>query len=270
MVDGDPADVLQDVQLARANGRQVGRLVLDRAVREFVDEGDLVALPPDRRPVPVGRPADVGLGVAGNETLQREGPGAGDVPPVLGVDIAEFPGHDPREVAVAEAVVPLGVELAELEDHRVVVPRHDAIDVVEVGRDRLRTVAQALVTEHDVMGVQFPRLHHAGFLRKHHAPPDIDDQGQRVFPLPARGHLAADRLGGKVRLGDESLIAAPHRGLIEIGDEELLVEHPRVVVLLPVPVRRVPGEGRQGDVDRADVQLAAVAGRLHRRRARLE
>ena len=270
VVDGDPADVLEDVQLARPQRGQAGRLVLDRPVDEPVDERDLVALAADRGPVPVVRAADVGLRVAGDEPLQREGPGAGDVPPVLGIDLGQFPGHDAREVAVAEAVVPLRVELPELEDDRVVVPGHDAVDVVEVGRDRLRAVALALETEHDVVGVEFPRLHHAGFVRERHAAPHFDDQGQRVFPLPARGHFAPDRLRGQVGLGDESLVAAADRGLVEIGDEELLVEHPRVVVLLPVPVRRVPGQRRQGDVDRADVQLAAVPGRLDRRRARLE
>ena len=112
------------------------------------------------------------------------------------------------------------------------------------------------------MGVEFAPRHDPGLVRDEDAPPHRDDERQRVLPFPALGQLAADDLGGQIGLGNESLVTTPDRRLVEVADEELLVEHPRVVVLLPVPVRRVPRQRRQGHVDRAHVQFAAVARRL--------
>ena len=141
VVHGNPPSHLQDVQLAGAQRRQPGRLVLDDAVGHVIDERNGVVLGANALPIPVVGVLDVALGVAAHVSGELERAGAGDVAPVPAIDGAKLPGNDGGVVAVAEAVGPLRIELAEVEHHRVVAARLQALDVVKVRGDAARTGA---------------------------------------------------------------------------------------------------------------------------------
>jgi hypothetical protein len=75
------------------------------------------------------------------------------------------------------------------------------------------------------------------------------------------GVRAFDGIGRNPCVGIEAVLAAVAFGFAQVGGEQLLV-HAAVVIDLPVPVGWVPRQCRQRDVDRADLELAAVFGRL--------
>ncbi len=184
LVDRGPAQPLHDVDLAGAQHRVARGLVLDRAQHHLVDEGQLVVLVADALAVPVLRVLRVGARIALHELRQRERARAVDVLPVGGAGGGDFLGHDPRVVAPAEAVVPLGVELLEAEQHGVLVARLDLADVIEIGRDLLGAGLLPAVAEHHVLGDQLALLHHAGLGRELDALAQLDLQRQRIGPFP--------------------------------------------------------------------------------------
>ena len=199
-VDVLPADRLQHVELAGAQRRDVGRLVLDRAIGDLVDERQLVFGVADLLLVPVVGVLDVDVGVAGDELAQRVGAGAVDVLPVVGAGVGHFLGMDRRVVAPAEAVIPFGEVVLHVEDDGVAVGGLDAIDVVEVGQQLLGAGVQPVVGEDDVLGGELALLHDAGLLGEHHALAHLHLDAQRVLlPFPLLDQLAADGVGRRAR-----------------------------------------------------------------------
>ena len=235
-----PADVLQQVELGGAQRGQVGRLVLDRAIDDLVEERQLVLDAVDLLLVPVDRVLGVGVGAALDEIAQHERAGAVHVLPVGGARVGDFLRGDGRVVAPAEAVVPFGVEVLEGEDDRVLAGRLDLLDMVEVARDLLGAVGQPVEGEDHVLGGQLALLHDARLLREHHALAQVDRELERILaPHPLLGQFAANRVGGQPGIGIEGILAAVALALGEVGGEELLVELAGVVVQLPVPVGRI-------------------------------
>ena len=254
-----PADVLQQVELGGPQCRQVGRLVLDGAEDQLVEERKLVFLAADLDLVPVDRILAVGVGAALDEVAQHERAGAVHVLPVGGAGVGHLLGGDGRVVAPAEAVIPFGVEVLEGEDDGVLVRRLDLLDMIEVARDLLGAGAEPVIGEDDVLGRQLALLHDARLFGKHHALAQVDGEPQRVLaPHPFLRQLAADRVRGQPGVGVERILPAVLLALGEIGGEELLVELAGVVVELPVPVGRIERQGRQRHVDGAHLQRAAV------------
>ena len=194
VVHDNPTNDLEDIDLRRTQGGELGCLVLDDAVVERVDKGDGVALLADTFLVPVTRVLLVVVQVALNVVLKGEWTGTHHVSPVVAVDVSGLPGHDLVVVAVAVLVGPLGMEFPEFVNHGIAVPGVHLAEVLEVAGYFLGAVFYQLVTEHYVIGDKFPRLHDAGFLREHDAPAQVHHQLEAAvlvfFPLPAFGQFA--------------------------------------------------------------------------------
>ncbi len=235
-----PAYAFHDVELARAQHGVARGFVLDGAQHHLVDEGQLEILAAHLLGIPVQGVARIGAGVALHELGQLERAAAIDVLPVAGAGAGHLLRHDAGVVAPAEAVVPLGVVLAEAEQHRMLVLRLHLGQVVEIGGDLLRAFGLARVAEDHVVRHQFALFHHAGLGREPDALAQPDFQRLRIEPLPAFGQLAADGVLGQPRVGLEAVLAAEAPGLGQVGHEQLLVDLAGVVVLLPVPVGQVP------------------------------
>ena len=260
VVHGNPADRFEDVDLGGANGREVGRLVLDDAVFHAVHEGHRVVAPADAFAVPVVGVPGVGVRIALDVPGQFERPGADHGAPVLAVHRVDLARHDERVVAVAEAVGPLGIELVEAEHDGVVVARLDGVEVVPVvALGLLGAVVDQVERIHDVVRVKLPCGHDPGTVHEHDPAAQMDHQRAVVFPLPAFREFPAQGIVGNVRLGDEPLRTALVDALVEVRGEQLLANQAVVVVALPRPIHGIPGQRGQRDVDRADVQGAAVA-----------
>ena len=258
-IDVLPADRLEDVELAGAQRGDPGRLVLDGAIDDLVDERQLVLLAADLLAAPVERVLGVGVGVAGDVVGELEGAGADRVLPVGGAGVDHLLGVDRRVVAPAEAVVPLGVEVLHVEDDRVLVRRLDLRDVVEVALLLLGARDQAVEAEGHVLRRELAALHDARLLGEHHALAQLDLDPERVLlPLPALGQLALDRVLRQVAVGHEGVRAAAALGLRQVALEELFEVLAGVVVQLPVPVVGIERQRRQRHVDGADLERAAV------------
>ena len=259
VVGGAPADVLQQVELGGAQRRQVGRLVLDRAIHDLVEERQLVLDAVDLFLVPVDRVLGIGVGAALDEVAQHERAGAVHVLPVGGAGIGDLLRGYGRVVTPAEAVVPLGVEVLEGEDDGVLAGRLDFLDVIEVARDLLGAVGEAVEGEDDILRGQLTLLHDARLLREHHALAQVDRELERVLaPHPLLREFAADRVRGQPGIGIERILAAVALALGQVGGEELFVELAGIVVQLPVPIGRIEGQCRQRHIDGADFERAAI------------
>ncbi len=131
--------------------------------------------------------------------------------------------------------------------------------MVEVGRDLLRALVDALEAVDHVVGDQLARFHHAGLGREHDALAQLHLQAPRVLQqLPALRQLALQAIGRQPAVDDEGMLAAIAPGLAEVGHHQLLVDQPRVLVELPCPVHRIEAQRRDGVVHVGDAERAAV------------
>ena len=195
-----PADDFENVELAGAQRRDLRRLVLQDAVGELVDERQLEFGFAELFPSPVDRVLHIGLRVAGQVFRDHERSGAVDVLPVVAARVHHLLREDRGVIAPGEAVIPLGVELLEMEDHRIAVRRLDAFDVIEILGDLARALVAVVVAEQHVLRRQFARLHHAGLVGKHHALAQPEHDGERIVAhLIAFGEVAADRVARAAR-----------------------------------------------------------------------
>jgi len=125
-----PADRFEDVELAGLEGGEAGRVVLDDAIGNGIDQRQLYLVAVDGVAVPVFLVLRVDLRIARHVTGNHERAAAGGVLPVAGAGIGHFLRHDRGVVAVAEAIFPVGEVTLEMEGNGVAVERDDLLDVV--------------------------------------------------------------------------------------------------------------------------------------------
>ena len=188
-----PADGLQHIELGGTQGGQKARLVLDGAVDDLVDKRQFEGLAANGFLIPVVRILAERHCIALHEVAELVRPGAVGVLPVASASIGHFLRNDGRVIAPAEAVIPFGVVVLEIEHHGVFVRRLDLFDVVKIIRHLLRALVEPVEAVHHVVGHQLTRLHDAGLVGEHHALAQLHLHAQRAFlPLPALGKFAAD------------------------------------------------------------------------------
>ena len=218
------------------------RLILDGAIDHLVDERQLVLVAVDLLLAPVVRVLRVGVGIALHEVGQQERAGAVDVLPVAGAGVDDLLRHDAGVVAPAEAIVPLGVVVLEVEDDRVLVGRLDLVEMVEIGRRsssgscragcRLKTTSSATSSRASITPGLSGNITPLRSL--------ISSAERILLPLPALGKFAADRVRWEPGVGVERVLAAAaastSRGRRRTAARRLA----GIVVVLPVPVGVIP------------------------------
>ena len=240
MIDRDPAHGFENVELAGPQSGQIGRFILDDSVRNVVDEWNVVGDPVDFFLIPINGVLAITLGIAVDVAGQLKRTRTGDVAPVLRVDVGKFPRTDTRVVAVAEPISPLGIELVEMKDHRVIVASLEPFDMIEIGRNAPGALIDVVEAEQHVVRHEFSSAHDPRFVGKHNTAAQMHHQRQRVFPLPRLGELATPGFARQIRLRDERELTALANALFEVSGEQLLANRPSVMIAFPCPVGRVP------------------------------
>ncbi len=241
-----PVNIEHKVDLAGAQGRELGGLIFHDHHGDPVGEGELILLPVDRIGIPVFGIFGVGLGVSYLIIGEHVRAGAADVLPFVcsARGLLLFRGLNGVVISPAQAVGPVRAPFLHVHDNGVLVHNFPAVDKVQVEGDVLAGVSQTRHAEDHVVGDELPGLHDSRLFLPVDAFPEMEDDPQRVFlHFPFFQQLAPHHLRRDPGAGVELKFFGAARPFLEIAHEQVLHEETRIVSVFPDPVGVVPGKG---------------------------